>query len=51
MNLKTIAAWAAVAFIVWWVIEEPGAASHLVHNIGHFLQTSAAGLSSFVASI
>ena len=51
MNAKTIAGWAAIAFIVWWVIEQPTAAAHLVHNIGTFLSTAASGLSSFVSSI
>ena len=51
MNLKTIAGWAVVAFIVWWVIEQPTDAAHLVHNIGDFLSTAATGLSHFVASI
>ena len=51
MNLKTIAGWAAVAFVIWWVIEQPSSAAHLVHNIGAFLSTAASGLSSFVSSI
>ena len=51
MNLKTIAGWAAVAFIVWWVIQQPTSAAHLVHNIGTFLSTAATGLSHFVSSI
>ena len=51
MNIKTIAGWAVVAFIVWWVIEQPANAAHIVHNIGTFLSTAAAGLSHFVASI
>ncbi len=51
MNVKTIAGWAAVAFVVWRVIAQPTGAQHLVHNIGTFLSTAAAGLSHFVASI
>jgi hypothetical protein len=51
VNLKTILGWAALAFVVWWVIEQPTAAAHLVHNIGAFLSTAAHGLSSFFASI
>jgi hypothetical protein len=51
VNAKTIAGWAAIAFVVWWVIEQPQAAAHLVHNIGVFLSTAASGLSSFVSSI
>ena len=51
VNVKTIAGWAALAFIVWWVVEQPADAAHLVHNIGTFLSTMAAGLSHFVANI
>ena len=51
MNLKSILGWLAIAFVVWWVIEEPAAAAHVVHNIGAFLTSVAHGLSSFFASI
>jgi hypothetical protein len=39
------------AFVIWWVIKEPGSAAHLVTNIGNFLSSAAAGFSHFVASI
>ena len=51
MNAKTLAGYAAIAFVVWWVIEQPANAAHIVHNIGTFLSTAAAGLSHFVANI
>jgi hypothetical protein len=51
VSLKTILGWLAVAFIVWWVIEQPTGAAHIVHNIGTFLTTVASGLSHFFASI
>lgn len=51
MNLKSILGWAALAFVVWFVIEQPQAAGHIVHNIGAFLATAASGFSHFVASI
>jgi hypothetical protein len=51
VSLKTVLGWLAVAFIVWWIIEEPAAAAHVVHNIGTFLTTVASGLSSFFSSI
>jgi hypothetical protein len=51
VSLKTILGWAAVAFIVWWIIEQPTGAAHLVHNIGDFLSTAAAGISHFFADI
>lgn len=51
MKLKTILGWALVAFLVWWVIQQPTNAAHLVHNIGSFLSTAATGISRFVSSI
>ena len=51
VNIKTILGWLAIAFVVWWVIEQPTAAAHVVHNIGAFQTSAAHGLSSFFASI
>jgi len=51
VNLKTILGWLAVAFVVWWILVEPAAAAHVVHNIGAFLTSAARGLSTFFASI
>jgi hypothetical protein len=51
VSLKTILGWLAVAFIVWWVIEQPDGAAHIVHNIGTFLTTVASGLSHFFAAV
>ena len=51
MKLGTILKWAALAFVLWWVIQEPTAAAHLVHNIGSLLSQAAHGLSSCVANI
>ena len=51
MNLGTVLKWALVAFVVWWIIQEPANAAHLVHNIGSLLSSAANGLSHFVASI
>ena len=51
MKLKTVLTWAGVAFLIWWVIQQPQNAAHLVHNIGTLLSTAASGLSSFVSSI
>jgi hypothetical protein len=51
VKLGTILKWAAIAFVLWWVIQEPTNAAHLVHNIGTFLSNAASGLSHFVASI
>lgn len=51
MSLKTILGYLGVAFVIWWVVEAPDSAAHLVHNIGTFLSTAAGGLSNFVSSI
>jgi len=51
VKLKDILKWALIAFVVWWVVQQPANAAHLVHNIGTFLSSAASGLSHFVASI
>jgi hypothetical protein len=48
---KQILTYAAIAFAVWWVVQQPTSAAHLVHNIGTLLSSAAHGLSNFVASI
>jgi hypothetical protein len=48
---KTILGWMAVAFIIWWVIEQPGGATHITHNIGVFFTTVGSGLYHFFASL
>jgi hypothetical protein len=51
VNLKTILGWAVVAFLIWWVIEQPSGAAHVVHNIGTFLTAAAHGISSFFTQV
>ena len=51
MNLKTVLGWLAVAFVVWWIVEDPTSAAPVVHNIGTFLSSAAHGVSSFFASL
>jgi hypothetical protein len=51
VKLKTVLTWAAVAFVLWWIIQQPASAAHLVHNIGSILTTAAHGLSDFIASL
>ena len=47
MSLKAVLGWLAVAFIVWWCIEDPTGAAHIVHNVDSFLTTAAHGISNF----
>ncbi len=51
VKLKSVLGWLAIAFIIWWIIEQPTGAAHIVHNIATFLTTVAAGLSHFFSSI
>jgi hypothetical protein len=51
VKMKTVLGWVALAFVIWWVIEQPAAAAHLVHNIGVFLSNAAIGLSNFFKSL
>jgi hypothetical protein len=51
VNLKTILGWAVVAFVIWWIIEQPTGAAHVVHNIGTFLSTTASGISNFFSKV
>ena len=51
MSVKSIVGWIVLAFIVWWILVEPAAAAHVVHNIGAFLSSAAHGISTFVTSI
>jgi hypothetical protein len=48
---RQILTYLVIAFVIWWVIQEPTSAAHLVHNIGALLSEAAHGVSSFVASI
>ena len=51
MKPRQILTYLAIAFVIWWVIQEPTSAAHLVHNIGSLLSQAAHGMSNFVASI
>lgn len=51
MKLKTILGYAAVAFILFFVIKDPTGAAHIVNNIGDFLASAARGISAFFASL
>jgi hypothetical protein len=51
VNLKTILTWLAIAFVIWWIVEEPTSAAHVVHDIGDLLSDAAHGVSSFIAGI
>jgi hypothetical protein len=51
VNLKTVLGWLAVAFVIWWIIEDPSGAAHVVHNIGDFLASAARGIATFFSQL
>ena len=51
MKLKTILGYAAVAFILFFVIKDPTGAAHVINNIGNFLSSIARGFSAFFTSL
>jgi hypothetical protein len=51
VTLKQLGWYTAIAFVIWWIIEEPTTAAHVVHNIGVFLTTAAKGISAFFAAL
>lgn len=51
MSAKTLAGYAAIAFVLWWIAKSPQSAGQLVTNIGNFLVGTFTGLSHFVSSI
>jgi hypothetical protein len=51
MNAKSIAGYLALALVIWWVIEAPASAAHVVHNIGEFITSAANGVTQFFGGI
>jgi hypothetical protein len=51
VSAKSILGWLALAFVVWWVIENPHAAANIVFNIGHWMTSTAHDISNFFATI
>jgi hypothetical protein len=48
---KQLAGYAAIAFVLFFVIKDPAGAAHIVSNIGDFLSSVARGFSSFLDSL
>lgn len=51
MRAKTVVAFVAVVFVIWWVVEQPVAAAHAVHSIGGFISTAASGMQRFMRNV
>lgn len=50
-KLSTVLWWLAIGFVIWWIVEDPHGAAHVVTNLGNFLTTAAHGISTFFASL
>ena len=51
MKLSKILQWLAIAFVIWFVVEQSTSAGHIVHNAGTLLSTMATGFAHFITSI
>jgi hypothetical protein len=51
VNLKTILSYAAIALVIWVIVEQPGTAAHLFNNITSLLGRVADGVTNFTKSI
>ena len=51
VNLKKLLVWLAVAFVVFYVIQQPEASAMMVRNAGEALGDAASSLASFVESL
>ncbi len=51
VNLKKVLTWVVVAFVLFYVIQQPEASAALVRNAGEALGSAASSLSEFVGSL
>jgi large-conductance mechanosensitive channel len=51
VNLKKVVTWLVIAFVVFYVIQEPERSADLVRNAGEALGDAASSLSTFVESL
>ena len=51
VNLKKVLTWVVVAFVLFYVIQQPEASAELVRNAGEALGSAASSLSEFVGSL
>jgi hypothetical protein len=44
--VKKYGTYALIALLVWWAVQDPTAAAHMVHNLGGFCTRAAGSLST-----
>jgi hypothetical protein len=48
--VKKLATYALLALVIWWAVQDPTAAAHLVKSIGGFFGHAAGSLSTITGS-
>ena len=48
--VKKFATYALIAFVIWWTVQNPTAAAHLVHDISGFFSHAANSASTIANS-
>jgi hypothetical protein len=51
VTLKKVLTWLVIAFVVWYVIQDPEGSAELVRSAGTALGDAATSLSEFVGSL
>jgi hypothetical protein len=51
MQIKKIVGWAVVVFLAWYLITQPTAAGHAVHNLFSVLQRAGSSVATFLNSL
>jgi hypothetical protein len=51
MTPPQLVGYAAIAFILFFVIKDPAGAAHIINNVGNFLASVAKGFSAFIRSV
>ncbi|SFO40019.1 hypothetical protein SAMN05660359_03196 [Geodermatophilus obscurus] len=51
MSLKKVLVWLAIAFVVFYVIQQPESSAEMVKNAGQALGDAASSIAAFVSSL
>ena len=51
VNPKTVLTYTAISFLVWWTVQQPANAIHLIHDVAGWLTSAARGLANFAAHV
>jgi Sec-independent protein translocase protein TatA len=51
VNLKKVVTWLVVAFVIFYVIQQPEKSAEMVRGAGHALGEAASSMAAFVGSL